>query len=675
MTAKIVNHVEEKVRENSAPWLTCAAAMPVAFVTHAAWGGDPAMQDVIAASVPVMAGWTYHTWSRRHEHTRALATIIAASVTGWTALATSISPWTPGMVDSWFIGGTLLSIMWNTRHLAHKPAAESDRTSAREDGLTEAVGGSLKGSKVRNIKTKLGRVEADIQLSPGETVDGVQMDKGRIASVAKVGTEEVSVIGERGRADRLKLVFQANSTLERVVRWKGPSAPGKSIADAPLRIGERADGSPLELWIVGKDDDEDPRSLPHTLVTGMTGSGKTETVKTAIIDMRSRTDVVPVVGDPAKFAQSFGEIADMLGIAAVNKQQCAQLIRNLPGTIAYRAELLGNLVRSDGGIGYPQWEPECWTEHGIPLVFIDIEEATDMVGEDMDEPLRKARSVGLPLSVSLQVAVYRNLARETRGQFANALAHGCKEDLDAKFALSSATREAGADPTKWGADSPGSLYAELIGTPVEKWPVEARNYRLTREEKQAEKEASRATWATLDPGTAMVLGRGIPMPDAKITTMLPPVPTDVPATAYPAGMAMLHSLAGGTAEEPEEPATDLTRVDTEEGDMDITRKLARPTGEPVALCGPSEKVRMTTDAARALVEQRIDVLEASNRMEVGYDDLADLASLTGRRPNWVYDELHRLVESGRLKEGASAKPPYLICGSGKVLQFQGHGSR
>jgi hypothetical protein len=674
MAAKIVTHVEEKVRENSAPWLTCAAAMPVALVTHAAWGGDPVMQELLAGSGVVLTGWTWHTWSRRHEHTRALATLIAGAATGWTALATALPPWTPGMAESWFLGTTLLSVMWNTRHLAHKPAAESDRTSAREDGLTEAVGGSLKGSKVRNIKAKLGRVEADIQLSPGETVDGVQMDRGRIASVAKVGTEEVSVIGEKGRADRLKLVFQANSTLEQAVRWKGPSAPGKSIADAPLRIGERADGSPLELWIVGKDDDENPRSLPHTLVTGMTGSGKTETVKTAIIDMRSRTDVVPVVGDPAKFAQSFGEIADMLGIAAVNKQQCAQLIRNLPGTIAYRAELLGNLVRSDGGIGYPQWEPECWTEHGIPLVFIDIEEATDMVDEDMDEPLRKARSVGLPLSVSLQVAVYRNLARETRGQFANALAHGCKEDQDARFALSSATREAGADPTKWGADSPGSLYAELIGTPVEKWPVEARNYRLTREEKQAEKEASRATWATLDPGTAMVLGRGIPVPDAKITAMLPPVPAGVPATAYPAGMAMLHSLAGGTTEEPEAPAADLTRISTDEGDMDITQKLAPPTGSPVGLRSTPRK-SMSTEDARALVEQRIDVLEASGRMEVGYADLADLTELTGRRRNWVYDELHRLVESGRLREGASAKPPYLICGSGRVLQFQGHGSR
>jgi hypothetical protein len=628
---KIQEHLEEKIKEGITPWLLCASAMPVALVTHTAWGGDPAMNDIMAAGATALTFSTWATWSRRHEHTRVLATAIAGAVTGWTALAVATSPLDPGMLKAWMFGGTILSIMWNARHFAHKPAHESDKASGTRDGLMEKVGGAFSGARIRRTKTSPGRVEAEVELAPGETEAGAQGALGTLASVAGVGTSEVTVKGDPKRARKIHLTFQEMEELRKTIHWPGVSAPGTSVADSALRFGELRNGTELGLWVCGNDDRDNPRPAGHVLNTGVTRSGKTSTAKTLIVEGRSRIDFVPVVADPAKFMQGFGRIADTLAIAATTEAECRQLIRNIPDAVKYRSQRLGEL-------GFDQWTPACWTQYDIPMVFIDLEEATDYADEsELDAAIRKAGSVGILIMVSLQTAIHTNIERKTRGQLTNSLCHGCVEDFDAKFALSQGTLEAGADPTKWRNNFPGSLYAELVGTLPETWATEARAYSLTPDEMRAELDASRGTWAELDPGTALYLERGISVPDAKITATLPEVVPD----------------------EPEEEAVDMTKIKNEHGEVNVSLALTPPTGERFILRSADNLVQMKTEQARQLVEDRIDQLEDRGSTEVGFKDLEDLSELTGRRPRWIYDELHRLVAEGRLAEG-NGRPPFTI---------------
>lgn len=615
----------------AAPWLTCTAAYPVAALTHALWHGDPVMETLLGGGAAAFTYSVHTLWARRHEHTRLLATVFAGAVSGWTVLAAATSLTSHSMFNAWALGGLLLSGVWNAKSIAHAPKHDSDRASGGADGLLEEAGGALKGASVTSVRSRPGRVVAEIQLQPGQTADGAQGQRGQVASLLGVGKDEVKVLAKK-RADQIRMIIQRSEDLQKTVRWPGASHPGASVADFPLSIGERADGSEIELWVCGDNDVEHPRPLAHLLTTGITGSGKTNTIIDLLVELLSRRDAVAVVADPEKFAQGFGSIAEHLAVAAVNEEQARQLIRNLPDAIRYRSAVLAEL-------GYDQWEKECWDVHRIPLVFVDVEEATTVLqddGGDFDQALRTARSCGIMLCASLNTATHSNIDRKSRGQFAQTFCHGCKEMFDARFSLSETTLEAGANPTAWGNDFPGSVYAELTGTPRENWSSEGRAYGMSRAQARAELAQSRPGRAELDPGTMLHLGRGIVFPDEKI-----------------------HAALAGPAGLDDQDTVVLIKVATEEGEIDVSQPIPAPKYNVPFSLAPKQ-VKMSTEDARQLIEARVDRMEAEGETEVSAAALADLAPTTGRSPAWVYGELHRLVESGRLADSPTGKPPYFI---------------
>lgn len=614
------------------PGLLCGLAMPVALIAHWQWGNDPIMTAVMGAMALAMTLGTRTAWSRRSEHTRDTATLFAGLVLGWIVVATATDPWSSGARSAWLLGGAGLWIYWDIRYAAMSSPHEHD-TASGGTGVLGKVMDSIKRIRVGKVDPAAKRVEMKVDLHPGQgTSEDVQAARGRIASQLSVGKEEVTVSRIPGRADQARIVVQVAEKGPSVpVAWGGFSALGKSVADAPLVPGMRSDGRPTEVWLCG--DDDKGRQLSHMLFTGMSGAGKTETAKIVILEARSRIDVVPIVADPDKPDQSFGDIADCLGIFA-KLEDAAQLMRNIPGGIKYRQNLMGSLRRSDGGTGYSQWVPECWTLHGIPLVLVNLEEATSVLEDDsgeMDKNVRAARSVGFIILLSLQVATWSNIDRKTRGQFGQAFAHGVKEWQDAKFGLSAHTLEAGADPSKWANTRAGSYYAELAGTPQDEWAVDARAFKLSYEQKRAAVEESRPYWAQLDPGTYEALSRGI---------------------------STLHAVPDedGDAEDEEGGAISGTVINEDGEEIDITAPL-----QPAALdlVFPREDKGMTREHALGVLNARIDQIEASGSASLTFDDLRDLPDLVGKSGSWVYGELVKLEESGRLlKHGG--KPPWFI---------------
>jgi hypothetical protein len=621
-----------------APWLISAMAMPVALLAHIRWGHDAAMAPILTLIASGLTLAVYHGWSKRHRATRTAATAFTGFLSGWTVFAIATDPLANAVFNAYLLGSVALSVMLcavRAGLLVPHAHDEADKATGRADKIPNRLAdaaNAFRGGRVKDVKQDPRGTAVKVQLKGGNTASDLQSQRENAASALSLDKDQITVTGVRGRADQAVLTFTAlDDPQTRAPVWHGPSIPGGSVGDGPLRYGLRSDGVDQGIWVCGAEDDGlgEPRPLAACLTTGMTGSGKTQTVRTIIVDGRWRVDFVPVVGDAVKPDQSFGDIADTLAIFAKTKPDVLRLIRNIPQAVSYRQTLLANLTRSDGQRGYDQWEPECWALHKVPLVFLDLEEATEVLtdeSEDMDRAVRTCRSVGIFLNVSLQTAPYDNIPRKTRGQFAQAIAHGCDEQQDAKFALSAATREAGADPTQWKNTVPGAQYSELVHVPAQEWSIKGRSLRISRARIRMELDESRdaGIWAELDEGTYKCLAAGI--------------------GAGQGAPGQETKEADG-----DEAATDLTRVKTDEGDeIDVTQPLAPSSRtEPFVLVPPHRDV--PAEQARAVVAGRLADLERGGQDEITFTDVSDLVGPTGKGAAWLYKELNRLVDSGRLE--------------------------
>lgn len=636
-------NVPERIVSYLLPWVIVVAVWPLALGLHLVIGDSPLWVGFLAVGFTYLAHQTWKIWTVRRKETRNMAVVFVVAVLTWALFAVAVKPWQADIVKAWAIGGLVMSVAWCIRHAALSGVRDVDKSQVSENnGLLDKVR-AFKDARVGKVTETGQELRARVHLDPPNSSKDAQDVKDQIASIAGVDASDVKVLKVKGDASQVDVVFTRSQDASKPVVWTGPRHPGASIADYPIWLGGRTDGSDINWWIVGSEDDENPRPLAHTKCTGVSGAGKTETICTAILQMRERVDIVPVVGDPAKFQQSFGDIEEVLGLAAKTRGHTEQLVRNLIPLIEYRAGLFGTLTRADGRKGYKQWVPEMYTLHGIPAVFVDIEEATDVlmvVDEEADEALRKLRSVGVHFCASTQTMPHDNINRKTRGQFTQSLAHGQKEYQDARYSLETETLEAGADPTKWANNAPGSLYAEVTGTDKEHWPIDGRVPRVKAADREEMKRATRPYWAELDRGSYQILSAGIVGEGA--------VEAD-------------ETFVEGTVDDDFAQVNDLALASD---GIDVGEPLAAPRGPSVTFAAPLVS-RMTQDDARAELLNRIGILATGNETEVTFQSLEDIPGLTGQPRGWVYDELERLAEIGVLKR---LTPPttnavYAITGS------------
>lgn len=633
------------------PVALCVSAMPVSLLGHWQWGDSPLMVSLVALASAGLSLFTYGTWNVRRGTTRTTATAFVLAVSLWITFAVATDPLSPAMVNSWTFGTVVLSAAWGLRHAAMSRHHEEDTAEGQRDTFLERLGGMFESLRTKEIKDHGNRLTAEYAIPPGEfTIDDLQAEIKRVASAAEVPVSAVTITSP-GPNRALVSVQPGDPLGSGPIEYTGPTHPGRSVAAAPLRFGWRMNDTPVGLWVCG--DERMDRQQSHCLDVGMTGSGKSETVSTIIIEGRSRIDFVPVVADPRKFDQAYGDIADTLALSASNEEQTLRLISNFPATAAYRATLLGSLIRSDGGRGYKQWEPECWTLHKVPLVFMVIDEAASVIGrnDDFNDGVRLFRSLGIFLLAGLQTAIGSDIDRKIRDQFGQALAHGCKSPLDAGFVLTDDTLAAGADPTKWQANKAGAFFGELTGTPKDQWHLECRAMRTDRPDDRMVKrralEASRPIWAALDAGTAFHLGQGLTMPDKALPvhgayTPVPTTKTDRPEEARPMS----------------EHTPDL---DPEYAGADVTRSIPRDHrlgDESFETGGPDEP--LDPASAAEVFDLHLEKLVAGGMEIIRLADFLDTLKAVGMSRGWGYDQLTRLETQGVIKSDPKGSRVYRV---------------
>lgn len=601
------------------PWVVGLLTLPIGAALHR-WASSALWMPVLTACAGVLVWATHKLWDRRHVYTQRLVTAYAGALCLWLIIAAAVG--VVAVLKPWAVAWVMTSALWNIRLGSISVTNKHDKIAGEPETAWEVIRG-LKGIKTKFAKltrTEAGQDKAVIRVQvPGGQVtpSDVQAAREHIAGRFAMASEDVTIKRVSGRDDQADVEIMKDNPTKHVIAWPGLRDAGKSIIDAPLNIGVRMSGAPFGFWIVG--DDEQSRPLPHTLVSGMNGSGKTEAMIIADLEIRARLDAVPVVGNPRKFMIDFADVADMYPIAAADEQQVRQLINNLPEAGDYRAWLLGKL-------GYKQWVPECYTKHGIPLIFIRIEEAASVLAKN--EPFKRAtetfRALGMPIAASMQVAVFRNIDREARSQFGNSLAFGVSDMQDARFVLTDKTLAAGADPTQWKNNQPGRLYGEVVGIDEDLWPEPVRAWKASRAQKRAAIEATRAHWAVIDDGTSMRLGHGIERPDTVISSMLPTV------------IDLGHSRTEA--------------VSTGPGKMDMIKSDEATVPNLSVISGGQTDGRTPTEDAREMIAGHIDDLERDRADKIiTAKDFDHLVGMIGRASSWIYWELDRQAKRGRLE--------------------------
>ncbi len=639
------------------PVALCLSALPVSLIGHWQWGDNPLMVSLMSLASAGLSLFTYVTWGIRRRTTRTTAAVFVLAVSLWITFAVATNPLSRPMLNSWIFGTVVFSAAWGLRHGAMSRHHDEDIADGQRDTFLERLGGLFDRLNAKKIEDHGNRITAEYAIPPGEgTVDDIQAELKRVAGALEVPVSAVTIT--ETKPNHVLFSVQPGDPLGAgPVFWPGPFAPGRSVADAPLRFGWRMNDTPVGLWVCG--DERLDRQLSHMLDVGMTGAGKSETLSTIMIEGRSRIDFVPVVADPRKFDQAYGDIADTFALSAADEEQTLRLISNFPATAAYRAKLLGNLIRSDGGRGYKQWEPECWTLHKIPLVFLVVDEAASVISgnEDFNDGVRLFRSTGIFLVAGLQTAIGSDIDRKIRDQFGQALAHGCKSSLDSGFVLTDETLAAGADPTKWQANKAGALFAELTGTPKDQWHLECRAF-LTdhpddRNVKRRALEASRPTWASLDAGTAFHLGQGITVPDVAL-----PIQgsfTPVQGAHTPVTMTKTAVLEDRVSSE---YTPDL---DPEDSDVDVTQSIPR---NPALTSETFETDRPTEEWGQADAEEEFDLsleqMIGEGVATVRLADFSDVIDRVGRSRGWGYNQLDRLERLGRIKADPKGSRVYRV---------------
>ncbi|MFE5331747.1 hypothetical protein ACFRCG_35735 [Embleya sp. NPDC056575] len=463
-------HLTSRAAPLLPPWMVAAGLTIPAALAHDTIGTNPAATALIGAAG---AGITVAAWSeasKRSPRLRAMATVSTGAASAYLTAATVAGPTSPNVALLQALGGGTLALWWNLRHALRNSGAESV-----SDGLFEMVG--LARTQVVKGEVVAGEVSAELQLPRGEMVpDDVQNRIPQMASALGTSPAAIRVTPNRDDHSRVTLSVTPVDHLRKSVLYPGPSLPGQSIA-RPIRLGVYQDAQPLEFWLPGTEDRDHPRPLSHLLTTGMSGSGKSGSLKVLLTEAMTRSDAVVWFADPSKGSQSVGAIQGGLDWCETTPQGVSAMLDVLPVVVKARADLLGRL-------GYAQWEPECWTKHRIPLLLIHFEESADEAVADHPNVVpvaQQARSTGTVLSFSLQRASFTGISTEVRAQFGTSLIFGVKDDGDA-FTLDGAAKDAGASPEQWAAERPGMLYLQAPGVDRERWPVPARAFRLPEDE-------------------------------------------------------------------------------------------------------------------------------------------------------------------------------------------------
>lgn len=358
----------------------------------------------------------------------------------------------------------------------------TDRFTRRFDKVKEIWGHT--NTKLKRLPSSLRRdgtenpykvnYEVEVDDNTQNSDDALELRR-KIAAKEHISLDEV-IVSPHARDYHKATVTLIKGNIEGTgLPWQGPSIPeGGSIKD-PIRLGLRIDGENAAMKIVDM----------HTQVMGMTGSGKSFgflwNFFSEVITRYSKAGRTEFWGvDLSKGRQTFGPMEQAIDRMVLEEEDAKQMVLDLLPEIKDRMNTLTEE-------GFKSWNPASSLRYRIiyfeeaPAFFKLFEEDFDLHGSDL-RLWKEARSAGISLVTSLQIATHGEQPKSVLRQITNKVCFGVGDSADADYGLNAVAIKNGADPSRWGGFNPGMCYMSVAGIPQNEWHTPVRTYLMNQED-------------------------------------------------------------------------------------------------------------------------------------------------------------------------------------------------
>lgn len=479
----------------------CLLAFPLATGAHQWWGTNPWATAGITLAGTGLTGLAWAASRPRGAVRQTVTTLLTAGGSIWALGATIGAPWGRPWLDIWAAGTITASLATAILRMMARTPGE-DTTVSAGGGLAAQVA-ALRDVRIGAPKVVGAKVVASLAAPHGETLSEVEGARDQIASVFDVAPGAVRIHRDPESVRTGSLEIVPVDQLKKTIEWAGPSAPGRSVGDAPLRVGRAEDGGEVDMWLTGRPG---VRSATHVRVTGMTGSGKTEWALDVMTDYLTRVDGALIVVDTVKRDQTVKPIKPGVTLLITDDDLAERFFDLLAEQIIpARTAALG---RED----LTEWMPGCSLSH----LMVWVEESAAWSGHPaLVQVAERARSAGIALVLSQQRWTHDRAPTSLRGQFSTNVCFGIDSRDDPELALSGETVDSGACPESWGSSKPGYFYIESPGIPAVRWSMPCRSELAKRPDLTAAINGWAHVRGPLDPITAAALAPIMPRPTSR----------------------------------------------------------------------------------------------------------------------------------------------------------------
>lgn len=481
---KAGEHIGDHYGTRAAPHLNAWAIMPAAWAaTFVLWlvlklAHQQGIYQPLVAAASAGLTWMTHRinhetgrWGRRHQ------TLTTGAALTWLTytIGTPFGPLGPDTVPPavllWFVGG----LSWSMR--VQQRAGNGGGHTIITASAVEKI--PRKFTREAWDKLKLAgahwRVAVDpdketasgpVQLVPGQqTTADLEAARPQIASLARVSTNRVRVVKSDDDEAAPTLTIIAKNMLTGDNPWPGGADRADLAVTEPILVGVYEDAETVRIPVFTAT------GATHYLVMGMTGSGKSVFLQVVILDLLARTagttdDVIVWLSDTIKYWQIPEPVRRCFDWGASTVGETKSMVKAVKHAISERARYLGER-------GLAEWQPGC----GLSPMIVYFEEASGVGTLNALKTLTNAaRSVGISLWFSLQLAKHDQMDTTVREGLSNRLCFGVQTDAAAVFCLSDETLDAGAEPHVWKRKHPGRFYLETDTTELDRQVTPAWTY-------------------------------------------------------------------------------------------------------------------------------------------------------------------------------------------------------
>lgn len=363
-----------------------------------------------------------------------------------------------GTIELFFLAGPALAVAWNIRQGVQRGDARVAAAKEEEPDVWEHAG--LKGVKGEFKTVNEYKMQAVLAIPSWLTFKAVQHHAKDIESAHGFPLHSVRILEHPSKKSNKALaIAMTKDPHAEAVKWPGMRITRGMSLFSPIPTGLDQDGDEAYIYVA------DPAGTKHFLVTGMTGSGKSESQKPILL-YTSRLGAVNIIIDTVKQTQTFGSMAPAIHWLVIEAPLARSVIRRIATHVI--PARTNQLARE----GLSAWSPKS----SMALLRIHIEEAWALVESDeIADIARAARSAGIQLVISLQRPSHDQLSTTVREQLGTRQIFGLGGHFGT-IVMDEEVLDAGADPEKWKDEQPGMHYMQRKGLSANQKATPIRSY-------------------------------------------------------------------------------------------------------------------------------------------------------------------------------------------------------